>query len=255
MDDVEALRRVRLISPVLRRDLKGALASHALMESNNEIIPRGLTGQSISSGDIYSVMQNSIALKLSMDIARIFDLSSPKRYPVEEQDKASIQVLAALCDRKGVQEQLELEAAKSFPGIADLSDPNSPHRAVIEATLLSLEASDRDQYRRDCRDAIESFLAVARRVVDISSGENLALRRIREFRDRRLAHALFDKEPDDLPRYNDLSLLLKTAKEAVHYASLAIEGLNAGLDDDVEEYRKRSEDFSSCILHGLIRSL
>ena len=37
-----------------------------------------------------------MALKLALDLARIFDVTENGRYPAEEQDKASIPVLAAL---------------------------------------------------------------------------------------------------------------------------------------------------------------
>ena len=46
-------------------------------------------------GDVLAV-QNSLALKLAMDLARILNLLEGSRYPPEEQDKACIPVLAAL---------------------------------------------------------------------------------------------------------------------------------------------------------------
>jgi len=44
----------------------------------------------------FNAVQQAMALKLALDLARIFDVTENGRYPAEEQDKASIPVLAAL---------------------------------------------------------------------------------------------------------------------------------------------------------------
>lgn len=46
-----------------------------------------------------------------MDIARIFDVGQNPKFPPETQDKASVQVLAALFKVPGVQKRLEAEAS------------------------------------------------------------------------------------------------------------------------------------------------
>jgi hypothetical protein len=86
------------------------------------------------------------------------------------------------------------------------------------------------------------------------SEENAALVRIRQFRDRRLAHSLFDQEPDAWPRYADLERLLGVAKEAARLISFAVEGLNVDFDDMAQEDRKNAEGYYASLLDGLKRA-
>jgi hypothetical protein len=167
-----------------------------------------------------------------MDLARIFDLSQGKNaHPAEEQTKASIPVLAALLTRPDVQDGLLQDAAK---WIADTS-----YRS------LNVDA---------CQKAITDFLALAHGLKVEDSEENAALVRIRQFRDRRLAHSLFDQEPNAWPRYADLDLLLGVAKEATQHASFAVEGLNVDFDDMAQEDRKNAEGYYASVLDGLKRA-
>jgi hypothetical protein len=80
-----------------------------------------------------------------------------------------------------------------------------------------------------CRDAIASALEVYK-TFETSSDAQHAQNRLRQFRTRRLAHHLFDKEPDALPQINDVLLLANTAREFVRYTVLAIEGKERRLD-------------------------
>ena len=44
MDGEEALRRVKLITPMLGQDVSTAVASHSVMEACNDVIPPGMKG-------------------------------------------------------------------------------------------------------------------------------------------------------------------------------------------------------------------
>jgi len=222
MNTSEALRRVRLITPMLLKDVETAILSHAVMEVAGEIIPAGMKGINPLFAETYQAIQHALSLKLAMDIARIFDISNPKRYSREEQQKASIQVLAAL---------LQVPDAAS-----------------------SLESACRSESRQECRRALGEFLAVAAKLDVQSSPEFGALTRIRKFRDRRLAHSLFDNEPDELPGHRDLDLLLDVAKQAAKHASLAVEGLNIDLEKQAQRDRDNAEGYSACVLDGLSRA-
>jgi hypothetical protein len=48
MNTEEAVRRLRLITPMLRNDMKTAILSYAVMEAANRTIPRGLAHGSLS---------------------------------------------------------------------------------------------------------------------------------------------------------------------------------------------------------------
>jgi AbiU2 len=250
MDTEEALRRVKLIAPMLRRDVETAILSHAVMEAANDTIPKGMASTYSDFVDTYSAVQNALSLKLMMDLARIFDLSEGgPSHPREKQDKASIQVLGALLRRPDVQNGLEEEAAKWFPGSAHFATVGSAPPQVVEAML---EEDYRSQNRDDCRKAIAAFLALAGRLEE-GSEEKDALGRTRDFRHSRLAHALFDKEPKT-PKYADLNLLLDLAKEAATSASLAVEGLSNDLGDQARRARQNAEGYAACVLDGLRRA-
>jgi hypothetical protein len=103
-------------------------------------------------------------------------------------------------------------------------------------------------------EAIANFLDLAERLEVEGSKEKAALVRIRQFRDKRLAHSLFDEEPDEFPKYADLTLLLGVAKEAAKYASLAVEGVNTAFDDMAQEDRRNADHYFACVLDGLKRA-
>jgi hypothetical protein len=88
MDTTEALRRIRLIAPMMRKDVQTADLSSLVMEAANNTIPKGLEGAFTPCTNIYLAGQNALTLKLAMDLARIFDLSEGR--PAEAQEKASI---------------------------------------------------------------------------------------------------------------------------------------------------------------------
>jgi hypothetical protein len=251
IDAVDALRRVRLISPRLRENVETADVSSILLNAANDTIPKGLKGVGTPFERAFLGGQNALALKLAMDLARIFDLSQGKNaYPPEEQTKASIPVLAALLTRPDVQDGLLQDAAKWIAGIKIGYLAGSPPPDVLEA----VEEGYGSRFTDDCQKAITDFLALAQGLEVRDSEENAALVRIRQFRDFRLAHSLFDNEPDALPIYADLELLLSIAKEAIKHASFAVEGLNVDFDDMAQEDRKNADDYYACVLDGLKRA-
>jgi hypothetical protein len=254
MDTEDALRRVKSITPMMRRDVGTAVLSHAVMEAANDTIPKGMAGTHTVFSDIYFATQNALALKLAMDLARIFDLSEGGRYPPDEQDKASIPVLAALLRKPDIQNALERDAAEWLPGGARLGTFGPAPPGVLEAALKEAEENHRSQDRDRCRRAIADFITIAGRLEIQRSEGGVALRRIREFRNRRLAHSLFDQEPEALPRYSDLSLLLDVAKEAATHASLAVEGLSVDFSDQARGDRRNAEGYAACVLEGLKRA-
>lgn len=254
MDTDEALRRVKSIAPMLRGDVGTAVLSHAIMEAANDTIPKGMAGTHIAFGEIYNATQNALALKLAMDLARIFDLSEGGRYPPHEQDKASIPVLAALLRKPDIQSALEQEAVEWLPGAAHLGTFGPAPPGVLEAAIKEAEENHRSHDRDRCGRAIADFLAVAGRLEIQGSEGAAALRRIRVFRNRRLAHLLFDKEPEAVPKYSDLSFLVEVAQEAARLASLAVEGLSVDFSDQARDDRRNAEGYAACVLDGLKRA-
>jgi hypothetical protein len=82
MNTDEALRRVRQIAPMLGDDVRTAVQTHAVLEAANDTIPRGVNHEFAAT---FNAIQNALALKLALELARIFDLS--KRPPQRNRTK------------------------------------------------------------------------------------------------------------------------------------------------------------------------
>jgi hypothetical protein len=141
----------------------------------------------------------------------LFDVTNPDRYPVEQQDKASIPVLANLLMSRDVQDALAEKARGWLPQLAGGAK-------LGEA---------------DCRTAICAAVGSYETYVRSTSCQD-ALSRLRLFRTSRLAHHLFDDLPTDLPRFDDLDLLANYARDFVRSAVLAVEGTDRDLGREEE---------------------
>src|SRR5882672_945675 len=211
LDADEALRRTDRICPLLAQDTWVALRAGVAFEAANEVVLREDFGRPSKFGDTYNVVQNALLIMVALAIARVFDLSDSSRYPVERQDKASVPVLAHLLMREDVQQRL-----------------------IVRARSWTPQLNDGERLGEDaCRPAIASALDVYKKF-ETSSDAQDAQNRLREFRTRRLAHHLFDKEPDALPQVNDVILLANTAREFVRCIVLAIEGTERHLHREAE---------------------
>ena len=92
----EAVRRVKLIVNLLLDDVRMAVTVHVTMETFNGTVPAALRNTTADPAYTFNAIQDAPASKVAMDVARIFDVTENGQYPAEEQDKASIPVLAAL---------------------------------------------------------------------------------------------------------------------------------------------------------------
>jgi hypothetical protein len=215
----EALRRAERITPLLASDTWHALRVRAALHTANDVVHERDFRPS-RFGDTYNVVHNSLALTVALDLARIFDVTNPDRYPVEQQDKASIPVLANLLMRSDVQDALAGKARCWLPhlsGGAELGEG-------------------------DCRRAMSTALTLYDAYVK-SNDHQEALSRVREFRTSRLAHHLFDDLPTDLPSFEDLDLLANCARDFVRSAVLAVEGRDRDLGREEEIKRHLDKRF------------
>jgi hypothetical protein len=222
----EAVRRVGAIVPMLADDIRHAISIAETMEAANRIVPPGLAGRDIEGADAYRVIEHSLAQKLALDVARIFDASGGRELDI--QDKASIPVL--------IHHLRKPEVTTSLIAKTEFWAP-LPRRI----TLAPAEA---------CQGAIA--LAIQRAAV-LATGETAeALTRVRQLRTRRLAHLLFDKEPDPLPRYADLFALLKTAQHIGTAAVLAVQGKVTVFKENRRISRDDAERFWEQVLKGIL---
>ena len=197
--------------------------------------------------NIYLAGQNALALKLAMDLARIFDLSTGKQaYPPEEQTKASIPVLAALLRRPGVQEGLAQDAGEGASHIKNVYTAGSLPPGVLEADL---ESSQREVSQR----LPQGGHGLSRSRPAFGGGGFEREGRTWPYpRVPRLPACSFLVR-QALPIYVDLGLLLDVAKEAAKHASLAVEGHDTDFDDLSREDRRNADRYYACVLDGLKR--
>ncbi|QPF85501.1 hypothetical protein IC762_03980 [Bradyrhizobium genosp. L] len=220
LDSDEAVRRTKLIAPLLATDTWFALRARATLHAANDVVSDDRFNRPTPFGDTFNVTQNSLALTVALALARLFDVSDPDRYPIELQDKASIPVLAHLLMRKDVQESLTRDA-------------RGWHPQLIDGAELG-EAS--------CQDAFSSALALHEMYVNSESYQD-AQSRLRSFRTGRLAHHLFDDPPSDLPRFDDLDTLGDFAKRFARAAVLAVVGHDRDLNHEEEIKSKMDRKF------------
>ena len=67
--------------------------------------------------------------------------------------------------------------------------------------------------------------------------------RLREFRNKQLAHNLIDDVIKALPTYNDLFALMDVARDVMEHAKLAIDGSNEDLLGAESIIRNEGEEF------------
>ncbi|WP_154070834.1 hypothetical protein [Bradyrhizobium lablabi] len=202
---------------MLAADTWYALRARAGLDTANELVWEKDYRDPSRFGDTYNVVQNSLVLTVALGVARLFDVSDPDRYPIEQQDKASMPVLANLLMRRDIQDALAEKAR----------DWHSQHLDGAELGETS------------CRRAISTAIALYE-TFSKSDEHRDALSRVRDFRTSRLAHNLFDDHPADLPRFDDLDLLANSARDFVRLVVLAVEGIDRDLGR--EEGLKRDVD-------------
>ena len=212
----EAIRRVDEIVLMSARDFRAAEQTYVVWKSSNDIIAFQMKDVKGKNAFSFNVIQHSLLMKLALDVARIFDHSDIVRHPMAEQDKASIPVLAALIEISDVKAELLSRAAKSTQ------------------TTISVNSE------------IANILGVWKKFEVPNSAEKSGLKRLKEFRTKRLAHALFDSEPDQLPTPYDIILLLDNARKVVRSACKII-----FLVDWNDEQSKDAEDFCFKVLDAL----
>ncbi len=159
--------------------------SHEVMEAQNAIVPPGLKGYQTDFVQTYGAIQNALVLKLAMDVARVFDVSTGR--PAERQDMASIPVMGMLFSVPGVVDGLIAEASSWVSGIEWANGAEKDRPAGVEAVATEMLESEQAFDKETCKTAIAEFTLLAGRLFDPTTGEATALSRVKAFRNRRLA--------------------------------------------------------------------
>jgi hypothetical protein len=182
--------------------------------------------QSLEYAGAYATIHHALSLKLATDIARIFDVGVGRE--PDKQDKASIPILVHHLGKP--------EVAAEFVRRSQ-SWTNTPSQIAVAPKAA-------------CQAAIDLVITSASELETGKIAE--ALKRIRDLRNRCHAHMLFDKEPDPLPNYRDLFLLLKLARVIATPAVLAVEGEVVLFEGNEQFARRDAEQFWQRVLQGIL---
>ncbi|MCJ8144338.1 hypothetical protein MKI84_15555 [Ancylobacter sp. A5.8] len=221
--NVEALRRLERMAPLILEDVQIALAAGTSLAAANDLVTA--TANTARPGAVvYRTIQQSLTLSLATSLARLFDHGTLSRHP-NTRDVASLPLMVRLLKQKRNQGALIKRARRWTPMQPDLEDM---HVAA-------------------CMTAIEG--AIARYDVFARSREGKAiLGRLKRFRDGRLAHALMEETRDAQPLYHHLFGLTAVARGVASSAALAIKGRSPSLTAVESIWRRHAELFWAAAL-------
>lgn len=192
IDTAEGIRRLHEIATRLHRSIRWALQRRGAMDAGN----RAIGELNVSHGMLaYNILHSTLVRSLTIEVAAAFDWSEKRS--ITAQQKASIPSLVHHLRLPGVADRL-LELSRQWSGLPV------------------------DQNEKDCRDALQR---IEQRHSDCWTDPNFQdlLKRLREVRDYRLAHNLFDKDPGEMT-YAQLFTLLDIAKSFAADGLLAVTG-------------------------------
>jgi hypothetical protein len=169
-----------------------------------------------------------MALTLALTLARLFDEGSKYRH-ANKRDVASIPLLIRLLRQKRCRTAMADRARDWTLDIADLADV---HAAQCE---------------KDIQAAIDAYVRFRR-----SRLGRDALTRLREFRNKKLAHSLMEVVMRALPEYRQLSILIKAARVITGHAKQAVLGDNMSLERFARERRRQGKAFWQGALIGAV---
>jgi hypothetical protein len=218
ISQAEAVQRLEIMVPRIEEDVKIGLWAEATLEAANEIVlatPRLKRPGALA----YRTISKSLALNLAVSLARLFDPGSRRWHP-NKRDIASIPLIIRLLKQRRCQKVL-VERARSW----------TPHLTGFE-----------DTHADGCQRSINMAINAYNEVQNTPEGRAM-LRRLRDFRNKRLAHSMMQDTLKALPRYKELFTLMDVARDATEGAKLAIDGQSMGLKDSEKTYREEADDF------------
>jgi hypothetical protein len=209
-DDV--IRRVDRIVKELVADVSRSIISRSMLEASNRVL-QALAGIRTSGAEGHKIIQASLRMGLCLELARVFDVG---RRPIPKQDKASLPILAYYLVQPDVRQRL---VARSGP-YANLCE------AEIDACLARWTA------------------------FNANSSDAAALDRMQQLRDWRIAHNIFEKEPE-LPTHRGIFRLVSVAASITCHAQGAITpGRKIDFKTMARSYRRSGNDFWARFVKG-----
>jgi hypothetical protein len=214
----EAVRRLQAMVLRIEKDVKIALWAEATLEAANDIVT-ATPGRALPGAQTYNTISQSLTLNLAISLARLYDPGMRNRHP-NKHDIASLPLIVRLLKQQRCQKVL-VERARSWM-------PHMPSFGDIHA--------------RGCRRSIDGAIASYDGLRKTPEGRAI-VQRLRDFRNKHLAHSMMHDTLEALPRYNELFKPMDIARDIVEEAKLAIDGLSMGLKDNEMIYRDQAHAF------------
>lgn len=194
-----AIQKLENITRHIGDDIEDALLNRSVLEAGNDLI-NAQPEKTYPGANSYSTIQHALTTSLVLTVARLFDQDGSHRDP-NKSDKASLPNLMRLLSQKRCIDVFAKRARSWIPHMPDIADTQ--------------EAA--------CRKAIDEAISTYLAFRGLASKRS-ALNRVRELRDREIAHSLTRPPRESLPIYRELFDLLDIAVNIVRLARFAIEG-------------------------------
>ncbi len=228
ISNAEAERRILAMLPFIREDVQLALAIRAALEGANETLASVKdSGRRFWGANCYNIIVQSLAHELAIVLSRLFDLGAKRRHP-NKKDIASIPLLLRFLRQKRCQRFLMGQTHSWFPDAPGAAQcfPDRCANAIANAGRIYREAKATSKVRR-------------------------ALRDLKQFRDKRLAHNIIDTPDDARPTYDGLYLLTDLACEVLAPTIFAIDGSQYRFTAIEEHWKSEADRFWRRAFAGL----
>lgn len=196
------MRRLTVMVERIDSNVVTALWAEAILEAGNKKVGARAT---FFGANAYNTIVHGLMISLALSLSRLFD-SGSKRRPPNRRDVASIPLIVRLLRQKRCQKRLIDEARRWTPQITELEE--------VQA--------------RACETAIGSAIEAYEKLVASVAGRAV-IQRLREFRNKHLAHSLINDVIRAVPTYTDLFTLTDVARDVMEQAKFAIKGHNEDL--------------------------
>jgi hypothetical protein len=192
---------------LIDRDIRVAIETSAALSTANDIAVNSMKGVEFYGAYCYNRLSNSIALSLAMSVAKLFELPTPrskrsKADKLNKSDVSSIPLMVRLLAQKQCQRPLADRARGWTPELTQMEE----HNAATCLNAINAAIS-----------AYEGFEA--------SQSGRFAIKRVKIFRNKMLAHTLIVEVVESLPTYTDLFAMMDVASTVIEHANLAVTGV------------------------------
>lgn len=221
----DAVLRLDAMMPLIEVEVRRALDMEAALEGANAVVLEHIKGTTLSGAECFNTVSVAATFTLALTVAKLFEQpkargdGAPSRR-LNKSDVASIPLMLRLLKQKQCGTVLVDRARRWTPQLPGMEPVN----------IVSCEHA--------IRDAVETYATHRRK-----KSNQIAITKLKKFRDKVLAHTLFHAAIKSAPKYADLFLLIDVARDVFEHASLAVRGMALDLKQTEEIAAKRAAEF------------